>query len=206
MTLVTCILGLLVVVKPHPAAQDPSRRWDELFTNGYRTELAPNAFLAHVIDNQKPGTALDIGMGQGRNALMLAEHGWPVTGFDISTVAVARARAAAAKRGLQLNAVVGDVNTFVYGTAKWDLVVGIYIHDLLTQNAAKVIQALKPGGVLVVEGFHRDSFNFGYQTNELLRVFGGLTILQYEDAVGRPDSTWTDETRFRFVRLVARKD
>jgi SAM-dependent methyltransferase len=198
---------LLVVLGANPSAQDV-QRWNRIFeTQEYSSDLPPNAFLVKTSETRQPGTALDIAMGQGRNALALAARGWTVTGFDFSDVAVANAKMLARQRGLNLSAVVGDVDTFDYGTNRWDLVAAVYIHGLL--NADKVIQSLKPGGIVVVEGFHRDGLNSGYQTNELLRLFSALTILQYEDAVGSPDPTWTNaknEKTFRFVRLVARKD
>ncbi len=54
----------------------------------------PNALLAAAMQDRKPGAALDIGMGQGRNAVFLAMQGWDVTGFDPSDEAVRRHRPA----------------------------------------------------------------------------------------------------------------
>lgn len=129
-------------------------------------------------------------MGEGRHALLLASWGWRVTGFDIAEVAVRRAREAAAAGSVPLEAVTADVDTFDYGVERWDLVWAIYIHGLLTVKPDAVARSLRPGGILVVEGFHRDTLpTAGYRTNELLTTFAGLTVLPYEDAVGRPDST-----------------
>jgi SAM-dependent methyltransferase len=170
----------------------------------------PNPFLTKLVDGKKPGKALDIGMGQGRNALMLAERGWDVTGFDISDVAINLAKAQAQKRSLKLNAVIADAATFDYGIDRYDLIAAIYVHGAITDDGARaVLRSLKHGGTLVVEGFHRDAIPVGYETNELPRVFGGaLTVLYYEDAIGQPDVVWKDEAgkNLRFVRLVARKD
>lgn len=70
------------------------------------------------------------------------------------------------------------MNTFDYGTERWDLVAAIYIHGLLTVKPEAVVRSLKPGGILVFEGFHRDALpDAGYRTNELLTIFGGLTVL-----------------------------
>ncbi len=144
-------------------------------------------------------------MGQGRNALMLAERGWEVTGFDISDVAVGQARAQATARGLKLNAVIADGETFDFGVDRWSMVASIYTG--VTRFDA-VFRSLKPGGVWVIEAFHRDSFGGGFQTNELFQIFRDrMTVLYYEDAVGRPDLTWIHPPKdFRFVRLVARKE
>ena len=63
----------------------------------------PNAFLVECVRNRKPGKALDVGMGSGRNALYLASHGWDVTGFDIADVGVVQARKKAKTLGVRLN-------------------------------------------------------------------------------------------------------
>jgi 2-polyprenyl-3-methyl-5-hydroxy-6-metoxy-1,4-benzoquinol methylase len=71
----------------------------------------------------KPGTALDVGMGQGRNSIWLAQHGWEVTGFDLSDVGVKLARERAEKLGVKLNAVVQSAEEFDFGKNRWDMIV-----------------------------------------------------------------------------------
>jgi SAM-dependent methyltransferase len=190
---------------------DARKIWNDVYTAFAKQNesFLPNPFLTKIIEGKKPGKAVDIGMGQGRNALMLAERGWDVTGFDISDVAVEQAKTQAQKRGLKLNAVVADGDTFDYGIDRYDLIAGIFVHGAVTGRAQDVLRSLKHGGILVVEGFHRDALPVGYDTNELPRVFGGpLTVLYYEDAIGQPDGTWKDPAGkdLRFVRLVARKE
>jgi SAM-dependent methyltransferase len=186
-------LGLTDLVQAQEQRQ-PREVWNEVFTNRQGREFPHNKFLAEMIRGRKPGKALDIGIGEGRNALFLASQGWEVTGFDISDVGVQLAQEAAQKRGLKLEALVEDVDRFDYGKRRWDLVVGMYMHTMITRNAAKIIDSLKPGGVIVVEGFHRDlnrqglqGGNIGYRSNELLRAFDRLRVLQYEDTVGPAD-------------------
>jgi 2-polyprenyl-3-methyl-5-hydroxy-6-metoxy-1,4-benzoquinol methylase len=67
--------------------------WNELFAKREGVEHRFNKFLAESVKERKPGKALDVGMGQGRNSLFLAALGWDVTGFDISDVAVRQAQA-----------------------------------------------------------------------------------------------------------------
>src|SRR6266480_1077146 len=81
----------------------------------------PNAFLMECVHNRRPGKALDVGMGSGRNALYLASHGWDVTGFDIADVGVVQARKKAKKLGVRLNAIVKSDTDFDFGTNQWDL-------------------------------------------------------------------------------------
>src|SRR5207237_7520021 len=67
--------------------------WNRFFTEGkavYNT--APNSFLTEVVEGRKPGAALDVGMGEGRNAIFLAKLGWQSYGFDPAADAVALAQ------------------------------------------------------------------------------------------------------------------
>jgi len=78
-------------------------RWNKILTSPEgRFNREPNAFLVDVIKERKPGTALDVGMGQGRNALYLAQKGWTVTGFDPAAEAVALAQREANKAGVAM--------------------------------------------------------------------------------------------------------
>lgn len=157
--------------------------YNRLYTNpdaSFRNE--PNAFLVRIAVGRKPGNALDIGMGEGRNAAWLAREGWTVTGFDISDAALARVR----QRGIRGTFTRADADTYDYGLARWDLVCGFYLQAILTRNAAKIVASLKPGGWLVAEGFHEDRLTplgrtGSHRTNELLHAFAALRIRLYED-------------------------
>jgi SAM-dependent methyltransferase len=76
---------------------------------------APTAFLVESVRGVKPGAALDVGMGAGRNALYLAGLGWDVTGFDIAKAGVRQARERARQLGVRLNAVVAGKPTSISG-------------------------------------------------------------------------------------------
>jgi SAM-dependent methyltransferase len=187
--------------------------WNDLYSKREGKEHQFNKFLAEAVKGRKPGKALDIGMGQGRNSLFLAALGWEVTGFDISEVGVKQAQAEAQKRGLKVNAQVGDVDKFNYGKAQYDLVVGMYMHEYLTRNAKKVMDSLKPGGILVVEGIHRDvakdnlqGEKYGHRSNELPKVFGGLRVLLYEDTRAPTDWERSGGKPQPLVRLIATKE
>jgi 2-polyprenyl-3-methyl-5-hydroxy-6-metoxy-1,4-benzoquinol methylase len=86
----------LAVFGQSQADQNPAsaqKIWDDVYSaadpiyNRY-----PNRFLGEIAEKAKPGRALDIGMGQGRNALYLAALGWNVTGIDISEKGIEVAR------------------------------------------------------------------------------------------------------------------
>ena len=163
----------------------------------------PTTLLVEAVAGLTPGKALDVGMGQGRNALFLAARGWDVTGFDVSTVVLTKAREAAAARGLPLRAVQMSDEEFDFGTEQWDLFAVLYA--LEKRSVFRVKNALKPGGLVVVEGAHRGTggAEWEFETNELLRIFEGFTILKYEDVMASYD--WAPARQLRMVRLVARK-
>lgn len=176
-------------------------------------ELQVNPFLQIVAADLPPGRALDAGIGQGRNALWLAEQGWRVTGVDISDEGVEQAEQQARDKGAEIDGVVADLYGYDYGEEKWDLVVSTYMHSILIGNAEKVIASLKPGGLLVVEGFHwdhnrnsiQDGQRFGFKVNELLRAFDSLRILHYEDLSTGADWGPDRSSDTPIVRFLARK-
>ena len=209
-----CLTGL---VPAQAQLRQPREVWNEIFTQRQGREFPHNKFLAEMIKGRQPGKALDIGIGEGRNALFLAAQGWEVTGFDISDVGVQLAREAAQQRGVKLEAFVEDADRFDYGRQRWDLVVGMYMHAVITRNAEKIMESLKPGGLLVVEGFHRDLNRrgvqgeyFGYQSNELLKAFERLRVLYYEDTITaadwEPSGQEAPIVRFLAVREQAASD
>jgi len=184
-------------------------RWNRILTADKPVfNTAPNAFLVEMVKGRKPGTALDVGMGQGRNAIYLAQQGWAVTGFDPADKAVAQANATAAKLGVKLTTVIQGSEDFDFGENRWDLVVLSYV--TVRDIAGKVVRALKPGGIVVVEGFHRDvtktrpvGGGVVFDSNELPALFSTLRVLRYEDVDATTDFGGAGS---RAVRLCAMKE
>jgi 2-polyprenyl-3-methyl-5-hydroxy-6-metoxy-1,4-benzoquinol methylase len=68
-------------------------RWNRILTSPKpRFNTAPNSFLVAMTKGLKPGRSLDVGMGQGRNTIYLAQQGWESVGFDPADRAVATAQ------------------------------------------------------------------------------------------------------------------
>lgn len=166
----------------------------------------PNKFLVEMTRGRKPGKALDVGMGAGRNSIYLAQQGWDVTGFDPSGEGVRHATAEAARLGLKVNAIVTTFEKFDFGENQWDLIVLTY--EPTKAVAPYIVRALRPGGAVLVEDRHVETRRVwpagGFEDNELVSLFRGLRVLRYEDTWARPD--WSakhlDE---RLVRLFAEK-
>ncbi len=179
--------------------------WNAIFAKGTDFQKTPSQLLIRTVEGRKPGTALDLGMGQGRNALYLARLGWQVTGVDLSDKAVGQAKADAARLGTRLDARVADLDRFDLGRGRWDLVLLLYMHGYLhdsRRDYPKLLwDALKPGGILVIEGFAGG--DTGFETNELLRKYTLFTVRYYEDTVAESD--WSPGQKVRVIRMVAEK-
>ena len=183
-------------------------RWNRILTSASAAfNRRPNEFLARMAQGRTPGKALDVGMGQGRNAIFLAQQGWTVTGFDPADKAVAVARDEAKRLGVSLTALVVDDDHFDFGRNQWDLIVLSYVR--VRGLAERLYDSLKPGGLVVVEAFHRDATKntpiggaVVFDTNELLKVFERFRVVQYEDTEAVGDFGLQ---KTRVVRLAAQK-
>jgi SAM-dependent methyltransferase len=202
------------------ALQEPSSveqirdTWNGVYSNqDSGVPSFPNRFLAEMVQGRKPGRALDIGMGQGRNSLFLARLGWDVTGVDIADKGIGLARKEADRLGLKINCVVGDISTLDVGKDCWDLIIGVYVGREILFQASHLTKGLASGGLLVVEHYRRDvdrsslsGGSLGYPVNALLETFvPTLRIVRYEEVLDFPD--WGDQgERAPLVRMLARKE
>lgn len=218
----TCCLVLMVVASRRSAGasravtlqsggqaidKDDQNFWDKKFSDP-NTEFnrQPSRLLIEAIRGRKPGSALDLGMGQGRNAVYLAREGWHVTGVDMSDLAVAQAKAHAAQAGVSLNAVLDGLDHYDFGKNRWDIIILFYLHawynSARPRSAQRIYDALNPGGLLVIEGFAgRPKYMF--QPNELLHDFTDLRVLLYEDKQGEAD--WAPGRKTHIIRFVGEK-
>ncbi len=115
----------------------------------------PNVRLTETVTGLPPGDALDLGCGDGGDALWLADQGWHVTAVDISTVAVERLAALAGSRGLddRVTAVRHDLGEG-FPRGEFDLICAHYLHTPFDLDRAAVLRsaahALRTGGRLLV--------------------------------------------------------
>jgi SAM-dependent methyltransferase len=185
----------------HVAGSGATRlSFNEIFRNGTGFSKEPNQLLIDTVAKGKPGAALDVGMGQGRNALYLASRGWRVTGVDLSDEGVRAAREAAVAKHLKLDAVNADVETYDLGVAKWDLVTLIYApHDRPLLERVK--KSMKAGALLVYDSFADEDDSFA--AGKLAALFkDGFDVLRDEVVETTPD--WKRD-RAKVEHFVARK-
>jgi SAM-dependent methyltransferase len=136
---------------------EPSReRWNHRWA-GERAHAstAPSRFLAAEVADLRPGTALDLACGAGRNAVWLAEHGWRVTAVDFSGVALGMARSLAAQRRVEVDWIEADVVTWAPPARAYDLVCVLYLQLPALERGtalARAAAALRAGGTLLIVG------------------------------------------------------
>ena len=160
-------------------------RWNQRYSSQESSPALPREWLVeHQSLLPAPGLALDVAMGLGGSAGWLIERGWRVAGADISQVAVRRAKA----RWPALLAFVADLERFAPAEAAVDLILDFYYLDRALWPQFR--QALKPGGLLIMETFVHapggagPAINPAYvlQPGELLAAFADWEVLAYREA------------------------
>ena len=183
-------------------AHDEGVLYNRVYASPPDFNTKPNQLLVSAVEGVKPGRALDVGMGQGRNALFLAGKGWDVTGFDVADVGLKQARQSASATGAKITTVHASDEEFDFGRERWDLIAIIYAIE--KRSVHRVRDAFRPGGLVVIEAGHRETSNaeFDYHTNELLKIFEGFRNPALR---GRRRQLRRGPEQIRLVRLVARK-
>ena len=139
------------------AAARPSANqadWDHRYGGDQMWSGNPNGTLVHEVDGLIPGRALDVGAGEGGDALWLAEQGWDVTASDISPLALGRLAAEAERRGARVDCRHADANALdPFEQEAFDLVSAQYASIPRTPDDRAVrnlLNAVVPGGTLLV--------------------------------------------------------
>jgi tellurite methyltransferase len=176
------------------------RGWDERYRAEGTKYSAPTPLLVETAQKLKPGRALDLACGTGRNAVWLAEHGWQVTAVDGSAAAIEAVRRGAP--GVDARVADLEKHEFPIAEASWDLIAACYY--LQRDLFEPVKRGVKPGGVALVivhmvEPGHEES-RFSVQTGELATYFEGWEILHYYE--GKPHDP---EHKRAVAEIVARR-
>lgn len=124
---------------------------------GFAYGTEPNSFLVSQKQYLKSGMkALAVADGEGRNGVWLAQQGLDVLSVDGSEVGLRKARELAQSRGVSIRTELADLTTWKWPEHEFDLVVAIFIHfmpEFRARMHRQMLQALKPGGVLIMEAF-----------------------------------------------------
>lgn len=179
--------------------------WNRALGDGKANfNTSPNAFLMRVIEGRSPGAALDYGMGEGRNALFLAQNGWKVSGFDPAERAVALAQKRAREKGLTLDVAAVPDSAYDFGKERFDLVLFSWTMPAMPDGRGareivqKIVQSLRPEGIVVMEC----GAEWG-DRNGMLKIFDPLQIIQY--TVEMAQSDFFKRQQMPILRMIARK-
>jgi SAM-dependent methyltransferase len=127
--------------------------WDARYTeSGQMWSGDPNGALVAEVRGRSPGRALDVGCGEGADAIWLAGQGWDVTALDVSGVALRRAEAAARESGAHVVWLHSDLLSADLPTDGFDLVSAQYPALVRTpgvEEGLALLNAVAPGGTLL---------------------------------------------------------
>lgn len=138
--------------KPLDAAEQAAM-WDERYSDSDRVWSGdPNGSLVAEVSGMTPGTVLDVGCGEGADAVWLAQQGWQVTALDVSAVGLDRGRAAAAAAGVDVTWLQSGLLEADLPETGFDLVSAQYaaVQRSPGNDAERALMAaVAPGGTLL---------------------------------------------------------
>jgi len=141
--------------------------WDERYASeDYLFGTEPNAFLVAQHHLLKPGmSCLAVADGEGRNGVWLAQQGLQVLAVEASAVAQQKARKLAEQRNVTLEFELADLAQWEWGENRFDVVAAIFIQfappGLREQMFAVIKRCLKPGGLLLLQGYTPRQLKYG---------------------------------------------
>ena len=173
---------------------DAAAKWNQRFSEpDYLFGTEPNVYLRDQAPHlPRSGHALCVADGEGRNSVWLARQGLQVQAFDISPIGVAKARKLAQDAGVQVDYQIADCDRWSWPQAHFDVVAAIFIQfadpDMRSRLFARMVQCLKPGGLLILQGYTPLQIEYktggpgilaNLYTEEQLRVdFAGMDMLE----------------------------
>ncbi len=196
--------------------------WDQRYAaaDGFLFGREPNAFLAAEASRLAPRSrVLCLADGEGRNGIFLASLGHEVLSLDISPVALAKAKALAAERGVGLGFEEANLARWDWPVAAFEAVVGIFMQfagpALRARIFAGIRQAVAPGGLLLLQGYRPEQLAYGtggppdaqnMYTEALLReACAGMEILLLRSHDSRLGEGTAHRGMSALIDLVARK-
>jgi tellurite methyltransferase len=167
--------------------------WDEFYKQTpFKGGKSPLPFLVEMFPRLQKGKALDVGMGEGANAVFMAQKGMAVKGFDISPVAIEHAQTLAKETGVSIEAKSADLDLFIMGLLEYDTVIMTFFKPPIERYYSEIIRTLKQGGTLLIHSYGSEEMkeslgqdeayrNYFFHSNEILRQLKGMKILFYHE-------------------------
>ena len=184
-SLIFIVMILFLPTSAFTAPKDQSR-WDKHYNiEEFLFGTQPIQFLKKNIHLLPKGKALDLAMGEGRNGVYLATHGFDVLGLDISPLGLNKAHKLAKHHNVNIKTQVVDLENHQLQKNAFDLILCTYYMQRDLFDQAK--EALKPGGMILIETYNIDylryaSFSKKYLSkhNELLKIFKDFKVVRYQ--------------------------
>ncbi|MDI5980266.1 class I SAM-dependent methyltransferase [Amycolatopsis magusensis] len=174
--------------------------WEEFYSEREVWSGKPNSLLVREVADLRPGTALDLGCGEGGDAIWLASAGWRVTAADVSETALKRAAAHAAEAGVadRIDWQRHDF-TLSFPDGEFDLVSAAFLHSPVAGDGERnrilgqaAQAAVAPGGLLLIIGHAGEHPEHGPlpTTAEVLEslALGPQWRIETDEVVSQPES------------------
>jgi len=167
-----------------PASLFTQETWDARYAESPRVWSGrPNQRLVEEVSDLPPGRAIDVGCGEGADAVWLATRGWQVTALDVSEIALERVREHARESGVadRVETLHHDLVAGGRLTGGWDLVSVFFFHPLpeaFAELYGGLAALVVPGGTLLVVGHHPSDVDSGAR-----RPHGGQLLFTPEQVV-----------------------
>ena len=166
-------------------------KWNKLYDSpGYVYGNEPIGLLREKWERLRKGKALDLAMGEGRNAIFLAQRGFEVIGFDVSDIAVEKAKKLAYEKGIKIDTKAADLDLYVFPMLGFDSIILSYFKPP-SRYYNEITRALAQGGTVLIENYTTDQLTrepiSGFENqdyfypNELLKNLKDLQILYYNE-------------------------
>jgi SAM-dependent methyltransferase len=181
-----------------------SQQWDQRYNGDELVWTStPNQFLVAEVVGLRPGRAVDLACGEGRNSIWLAEKGWEVTGVDFSPVGLAKAKRFADLWGVMVTWIEAAMEDWTPPQDGLDLVAMLYLQlpqPARSRAIRSAASAVAPGGTLVIVAHDLENLTHGfggpqdpdvlYRVSDVTEaaVDAGLTIDRAEQAVRGVDT------------------
>jgi SAM-dependent methyltransferase len=175
------------------AMTDAKSYWDTYYKdNVFKSGKEPNQFLQTMLPRLSKGKTLDVAMGEGENSVYLAQKGFEVCGFDVSEIAITRAKGLAKDVGVEVTTERADADMYLMKVMEYDNIIMTSYKPQTERFFPEMVKAIKQGGTILIDALHteemeealsKDEFykNHFYKSNELLTHLNGLKILFYQE-------------------------
>ena len=200
---------------------NPQLMWDERFSQAEPVYgHQPNSYLRAQVAWLKPGMKIFVpGDGYGRNGIWLARQGFRVYTVDLSPISVERAQKASRDAGVDMTIECADLSTWNWPVAQFDAVACVFPHlppEVRASVHRNVLEALKPGGLLIFEAFTPGQLRHSsggpkqvellYTADILRQDFHAAEALELEEAEIQLDEGRMHRGPAAVVRAVFRKN